>query len=77
MSRYYITNGKRTFWVEPIDPFNRGADWGQTDLSNRPQGGGIHPDESIIREENGFKNIQILPPGVSPDSVVSELLSNE
>lgn len=32
---------------------------------------------SIITEENGFKNIVTLKPGESPDSYIERLLRNE
>ena len=72
--RYTISKGGRTFLVEPISPFfDRNGEWGGPDLSNMPVNGAVHPNDSIITEENGFTNIQILPPGTSPDGVVSDL----
>jgi len=35
--------------------------------------GAIHPKDSLITEENGFKNIVILKPGVSPNGYVNEI----
>ena len=76
--RYTVSKGGRTFVVEPIsENAERPADWGHKDLSNFPIGGAVHPDDSIITEENGFKNIMILGKGVSPDSAVEKLLNEK
>lgn len=46
----------RTFVVEPIMPGKvRRNEW--TDSVDNASGGAIHKSESIITEENGFKNI--------------------
>ena len=37
--------------------------------------GAIHEDESIITEDNEFKNIINLEPGVSPDNYINKLLN--
>ena len=64
----------RRFVVEPISTHAmRNSDWGHKDLSNKPIGGGVHPDDSIITKENGFKNIVVLGPGVSPYSYIDSL----
>jgi hypothetical protein len=73
--RFYVTQNGRTFLVEPISNHAmRNADWGATDTTNLPIGGSVHPDDSIITDEN-FKNIVTLPPGTSPLSYIEELLN--
>lgn len=45
--------------VEPISKIPcRNADWGKTDTTNLPECGSIVEEDSIITEENGFKNIR-------------------
>jgi hypothetical protein len=34
--------------------------------------GGVKSTDSIITEDNGFKNIITLPPGVSPNSYIED-----
>lgn len=80
--RYYITDIKtgRKFCVEPIgDPHET---WGDLDpVTKKMTGnygekypGSIKEEDSIITEDNGFKNITFLSPGVSPQSYIDELL---
>lgn len=83
--RFYVTTKEgRTFCVEPIDEHaGRGSKWGDIDPSTKKvtghygekHPGAIHPDESIITEENGFKNIVMLPPGTSPMGYIEQLLA--
>jgi hypothetical protein len=82
--RYYVTQGGRTFCIEPIDSHaGRGGNWGDVDpATKRVTGsygekypGAVHPDDSIITKENGFKNIVMLPPGTSPEGFITELLA--
>lgn len=84
--RFYVTIGKRTFCVEPIDKsVGRGSDWGDVDpVTKKLTGsygekypGAVHPDESIITEANGFKNIVELPAGTSPMGFIEMLLEKE
>ena len=35
--------------------------------------GSVHPSDSLITEENGFKNIDCLLPGVSPHGTINEI----
>ena len=80
--RYFITKGGRTFCVEPIG--GNHTVWGDIDPASKKITGDygskyvgcVDEAESIITEENGFKNIMTLPAGTSPDSVISELLKN-
>jgi len=63
----------RTYFIEPIgDPH---IAWGSIDpatkkLMNKKGAGkytgSIEEKDSMITEENGFKNIRMLPPGTSP-----------
>lgn len=80
--RYYIVDAKtkRKFCVEPIgDPHET---WGDVDpVTKKMTGsygekypGSIDKKDSIITEENGFKNIAFLEPGMSPESYIEELL---
>ncbi len=82
--RYYVTTPEgRTFWVEPNDP-NEGKQklWGDLDPATKKltgdygnkNRGAVHPDDSIITKENGFKNITTLGPGESPMDYINKLL---
>lgn len=83
--RFFFTVGTRTFCVEPIDK-NVGHQkiWGDVDPATKKltgsygekDKGAIHPSESIINEENGFKNISFLPGGVSPISYIEEMIKS-
>ena len=81
MSKYgtfTVTKNGRTFVVQPVSEHaERGGDWGHTDLSNRPIGGAMHPDDCTITAENGFKNVVTLGPGESPLSYIDNLLKKE
>jgi hypothetical protein len=83
--RYYITDPKtgRKFCVEPIgDPHTI---WGDINPATKEiEGdygdkyrGSIDENESIITEENGYKNIVDLKPGESPDSYINKLLNQQ
>jgi hypothetical protein len=75
--RFYVKQNGRTFLVEPISEHSlRNAAWGQTDTTNLPIGGAVHPDDSIITDAN-FKNIITLPPGVSPLGYIESLLEDK
>ena len=39
--------------------------------------GSIDERDSMITEENGFKNIEILGPGVSPEGRIEQILKGE
>lgn len=83
--RYYIVDEKtgRKFCVEPIDNSNKPADWGDLDPATKKltgnygnkHKGSINDKESIILEENGFKNIVTLDAGQSPESYIDKLLN--
>lgn len=76
---------KKVYAIEPIDKSGRPADWGSYNPSTgnieNKKGAGkftgsIHPDDSLITEENGFTNIQMLDPGTSPYSAI-ELIDSQ
>lgn len=74
-----MPNGRR-FVVEPISKYaNRDTVIWDNGLKKEdmPKGGAVHPDDSIITEENGFKNIVLLGPGESPYSAINEIYRNE
>ena len=61
---YNMFTGKLEKVVEPINKFpDHNADWGKTDTTNLPTGGSVSPEESIITEANGFKNIKVVKNG--------------
>jgi hypothetical protein len=69
---YSFRTGKKYF-VEPIG--NPHTNWGSIDpatntLVNKKGAGkyrgSIDAKDSLITEENGFENIDVLPPGYSP-----------
>jgi hypothetical protein len=72
----------RVFCVEPlIDKQFVKRDWGNaspgsgkwTGPAYEPKNpGGVKSTDSIITEDNGFKNIITLPPGVSPNSYIED-----
>jgi len=58
----YNLNGKLEKVIEPINEHpERNADW-KTGMSNLPEDGSIKEEDSIITEENGFKNITYIRP---------------
>lgn len=74
--RFIVTSHRtgRTYAVEPIIGKHT-PKWGSLDpatgnlMHKKGDGkykGGIEKDESLITEENGFQNIQLLDIGVSP-----------
>ena len=80
--RYYVVDQKtgRKFCVEPISGNN--TSWGDIDPATKKltgsygkkHKGSIDLDESIITEENGFKNIVVLEVGESPSDYINRLL---
>ena len=75
--RFYIRHENRLFCVEPISKYaDRNADWNNgIKASDLPEGGAIHPSDSIITNKN-FKNIHMLKEGESPLSFVKNLVAN-
>lgn len=85
--RFYVTTKEgRKFCVEPIDnSLGKGKQkWGDIDPAtkkltgdyNGKEVGAIHENDSIITEENGFKNIVMLPAGTSPMGYINQLLAD-
>lgn len=75
--RFYVTIDGRKFCVEPIGN-GRPGDWGgynSNQQSKHP--GSCEEKDSIITEENGFKNIVTLPPGCSPIDYIENLVKKE
>jgi hypothetical protein len=69
-----------TYCVEPIDT-NQKTDWGDVNPATGKVEGGyglkykgsVKISESLITEENGFKNIETLKAGVSPMGYITEV----
>jgi len=84
--RFFVrTKEGRLFCVEAIDPHvGKKKLWGDMDpVTKKLTGtygnknpGAVHPDDSIITEENGFKNIKTLPPGTSPMGCIEALITS-
>jgi len=82
--RYYVIVDGRTFCVEPIDNTlgKSRENWGDLNpATGKIEGnygdkylGAIHEDDTIITEENGFKNIINLKPGENPEDYINKLL---
>jgi len=81
--RFQFTVKGRTFFVEPIDN-NLGKQklWGDLDPATKKvtgsygtkQRGAVHEDDSVITVDNGFKNIKLLPGGVSPIGYIEDMI---
>lgn len=69
----------RKYYVEPLDGDK--VKWGDLNpATGKVEGsygqkykGSINEKDSLITEENGFKNIQFLQPGVSPIRYIDQL----
>lgn len=78
--RYFIKCLKtgKTFCVEPIDDTPNRQIWGDMDPSTKKltgnygnkYRGSVRSEDSIITEENGFKNIITLKPGQNPSDYI-------
>jgi hypothetical protein len=74
-----VMRSGRKFVVEPL----KGApvQWGDVNpATGKVEGsygskyeGGVDPKDSILKPENGFKNITKLPPGVSPLNFIERI----
>ena len=70
----------KTYFVEPIDEGER-TEWGDynpitKDFETSNYGkykGSVRPEESMIREENGFDKIHTLGPGESPLDYIEKI----
>lgn len=78
--RFVLTSTKTgiKYFIEPISKLST-ANWGSIDpitgkMVNKKgfdkHKGAITHDQTMITEENGFKNITLLEPGVSPISEI-------
>lgn len=86
--RYFVYSSilKKTFCIEPIGdhPDNLRCEWGDINpATKKVEGsygqkfkGSVKMKDSIITEENGFKNIQFLGVGFSPGGYI-EMLERE
>lgn len=80
--RYFIKDEetRRLFYVEPIT--NKRIDWGDVNPATKKiegnygqkHKGSINEKESIINEENGFKNISIIDG--NPQDYINKLLKS-
>ena len=79
--RFVVTSTRtgRKYFVEPIgDPHKK---WGDVDPATKKvtgnygnkYKGSVSEKESLITEENGFDNVQTLPPGVSPLLAIEQI----
>lgn len=78
--RYVVRSFKTgySYYIEPLDGGER-RDFGDINpATGKIEGaygekykGAIHPSDSLITEENGFKNIVLLPPGQSPEGYIN------
>ena len=74
-----LKTGKR-YYVEPIDNGER-IEWGDINPATKKiegdygtkHKGAVTEKESFITEENGFENIETLPPGFSPLEYIENL----
>jgi hypothetical protein len=83
--RYFVTDHKsgRKFCVETIGVSH--PEWGDLDPVTKKMTGSygekykgcVDESESIIKPENGFKNIVTLQMGESPNSYIEKLLKQE
>lgn len=75
MVRSFKTGYK--YYIEPLDKGTKRKFGDINPATGKVEGnygetykGAIHPSESLITEENGFKNIVTLPPGQSPEGYI-------
>lgn len=69
-----------TYYIEPLDEGSK-VRWGDLDPGTKTltgdygskYKGSIKASESLITEENGFKNIQVLEAGVSPYAEIERI----
>lgn len=75
--RFWVIDQKsgRKFLVEPIG--NPRTDFGDSIKNENQAKGSINKENSIISEENGFKNIITLGVGVSPIDYINNIINNK
>ena len=75
----YSQRTGKTYAVEPIDDGSVRPGWGSIDPATKQlvnkkghdkYRGSVRPEESLITAENGFKNIRMLEPGMSPHAMI-------
>ena len=84
--RFIVTSQRtgRSYFVEPIDGRSKTdwTEWGSIDpasgkMMNKPgfrkYAGAIDEKDSLISEQNGFKNIKMLEPGMSPMAYINHI----
>lgn len=82
--RFYVKGESgKVYCVEPIDDTPVRKRWGDIDPASKKVTGeygmdeenrsSIRSDESIITEENGYKDIYWLEPGTSPIDFINQL----
>ena len=83
--RYYVIDSAtgRKFCVEPISArdekttdrviTNGGFDGESVKNKSQVEGGSVHEAESIITEENGFRDVTTLRAGVNPNGYIAYL----
>jgi hypothetical protein len=80
--RFVVTSARtgRKYFVEPIGKTK--TNWGDvqsygsgvvTGSYGQKYRGSIDEDDSLITEENGFKNIRMLDPGTSPLACIEQI----
>jgi hypothetical protein len=80
----YSNRTGKTYACEPIDNRSKTdwTEWGSIDpatgeMMNKPgfrkYAGAIDASESLITEANGFKNVEVLEPGMSPHAYIDFL----
>lgn len=76
--RYYVRDleTKRLFCVEIIHGRSdrEDGDWQNGGIDPVKHRGSIDLRDSLITEENGFKNIEVLPMGANPIDRINQLL---
>ena len=79
--RFFVRDPRsgRRFCVEVLSTRSQKMD--EQSFSNggidQVRGGSIRPEDSVIRPENGFKNIIELAPGTDPMSAIDALLAQD
>ena len=79
--RYFIYDHEtgRKFCIEPLGRAqvkvftNGGVDGTAEKNKSTPKGGATPPEESTITEENGFKDIVVIGPHMSPEAFIEDV----
>lgn len=75
---YYVKDlrSQRVFCVEVLDNHPH-IDWGTYNTNQKNYTGSVTEKESIITPQNGFTNIETLPPGHNPIDYIESLLKRD